>query len=263
MKIPLLEGRDFDWRDDANSQKVMIVNQEFVRRFEANRVVIGSKVHGWGEWFTIVGIAKDSKYHRVTETPQPYFYIPIRQIFRPEYGLTFHVRTAGSVNEAIQALRAEAAAIDPALTIFDAEPMTEYIAASLFGAKIAATLLSVLSCVGLLLAAMGLYGVLAYSVAQRTQEIGLRVALGASRRDVLKLVLGQGLQLTLVGVAVGTVAALALGQFLSSLLYAVRPADPFTFVAVSVVLTAIALAACAIPVRRATRIDPMVALRYE
>ena len=263
MKIPLLEGRDFDWRDDANSQKVMIVNQEFVRRFEANRVVIGSKVHGWGEWFTIVGIAKDSKYHRVTETPQPYFYIPIRQVFRPEYGLIFHVRTAGSVNEAIQALRAEAAAIDPALTIFDAEPMTEYIAASLFGAKIAATLLSVLSCVGLLLAAMGLYGVLAYSVAQRTQEIGLRMALGASRRDVLKLVLGQGLQLTLVGVAVGTVAALALGQFLSSLLYAVKPADPFTFVAVSVVLTAIALAACAIPVRRATRIDPMVALRYE
>jgi len=263
MKIPLLEGRDFDWRDDASSQKVMIVNQEFVRRFEANRVVIGSKVHGWGEWFTIVGIAKDSKYHRVTETPQPYFYIPIRQIFRPEYGLTFHVRTAGSVNEAIQALRAEAAGIDPALTIFDAEPMTEYIAASLFGAKIAATLLSVLSCVGLLLAAMGLYGVLAYSVAQRTQEIGLRMALGASRRDVLKLVLGQGLQLTLVGVAVGTVAALALGQFLSSLLYAVKPADPFTFVAVSVMLTAIALAACVIPVRRATRIDPMVALRYE
>jgi predicted permease len=263
MKIPLLEGRDFDWRDDANSQKVMIVNQEFVRRFAVNRVVIGSKVHGWGQWFTIVGIAKDSKYHRVTETPQPYFYIPIRQIFRPEYGLTFHVRTAGSVNEAIQALRAEAATIDPALTIFDAEPMTEYIAASLFGAKIAATLLSVLSCVGLLLAAMGLYGVLAYSVAQRTQEIGLRMALGASRRDVLKLVLGQGLQLTLVGVAVGTVAALALGQFLSSLLYAVKPADPFTFVAVSVVLTAIALAACAIPVRRATRIDPMVALRYE
>src|SRR6516165_457171 len=263
MKIPLLEGRDFDWRDDANSQKVMIVNQEFVRRFEANRVVIGSKVHGWGEWFTIVGIAKDSKYHRVTETPQPYFYIPIRQIFRPEYGLTFHVRTAGSVNEAIQALRAEAAAIDPALTIFDAEPMTEYIAASLFGAKIAATLLSVLSCVGLLLAAMGLYGVLAYSVAQRTQEIGLRMALGASPADVLKLVVWQGLQLTFAGVVIGTVVAAVSGRFLSSLLYDVRPADPFTFVAVSLVLTAIALLACAIPVRRATRIDPMVALRYE
>jgi len=121
----------------------------------------------------------------------------------------------------------------------------------------------VLSCVGLLLAAMGLYGVLAYSVAQRTKEIGLRMALGATTVDVLKLVIGQGLRLTLIGVAVGTVAALALGQFLSSLLYAVKPADPFTFAAVSLVLTAIALAACAIPVRRATRINPMVALRYE
>ena len=263
MKIPLVEGRDFDWRDDVNSQKVLIVNQEFARRFLANRLVIGSKVHGWGEWFTIVGMAHDSKYHRVTESPQPYFYAPIRQIFRPEYGLMFHVRTSGSVNEAIQALRAETAAMDPALTIFDAEPMTEYIAASLFGAKIAATLLSVLSCAGLLLAAMGLYGVLAYSVAQRTQEIGLRMALGARPADVLKLVVWQGLQLTFAGVVIGTVVAAVSGRFLSSLLYAVRPADPFTFVAVSLVLAAIALLACAIPVRRATRIDPMVALRYE
>ena len=91
MKIPLVEGRDFDLRDDATSLKVMIVNQEFVRRFLANRTVIGRKVHGWGQWFTIVGVAKDSKYHRVTENPQPYFYTPIRQIFRPEYGLTFDV----------------------------------------------------------------------------------------------------------------------------------------------------------------------------
>lgn len=263
MKIPLLEGRDFDWRDDAQSQKVMIVNQEFVRRFVGDRNPIGRKVHGWGKWFTIVGVAKDSKYHRVTESPQPYFYIPIRQIFRPEYGLTFHLRTSGSVSEAIASLRRETAAIDPALTIFDAEPMTEYIAASLFGAKIAATLLGVLSGVGLLLAAMGLYGVLAYSVAQRTQEIGLRVALGAGRADVLKLVIRQGLQLTLVGLAAGALSAVALGRFLSSLLYGVKPADPTTLVAVTLVLTAVALLACYIPARRALKIDPMVALRYE
>ena len=263
LKIPLLEGRDFDWRDDAKSQRVMIVNQEFVRRFLPNRVVIGTKVHGWGEWFTIVGISRDSKYHNVTEGPQPYFYIPIRQIFRPEYGLTFHVRTSSSVNEAIQSLRTETAAIDPTLTIFDAQPMTEYIAASLFGAKIAATLLGVLSAVGLCLAAMGLYGVLAYSVAQRTQEIGLRMALGAGPLVVLRMVLQQGLQLTFLGVAVGTAIALALGRFLTSLLYGVKPADPLTFVGVWLVLTMVALLACAIPVRRATRIDPMVALRYE
>jgi len=133
----------------------------------------------------------------------------------------------------------------------------------LFGAKIAATLLSVLSCVGLLLAGMGLYGVLAYSVAQRTQEIGLRIALGASALDVLRLVIRQGLQLTFIGVGVGTVAALGLGRFLTSLLYAVKPADPLTFLMVSAVLTAIALVACAFPVRKATRVDPMAALRYE
>src|SRR6202035_2323426 len=104
---PLVAETCFDLRDDATSTKVMIVNQEFVRRFVANRGVLGRKVHGWGQWFTIVGVAKDSKYHRVTESAQPYFYIPIRQIFRPEYGLTFHVRTSGSVNEAIAALRRE------------------------------------------------------------------------------------------------------------------------------------------------------------
>jgi putative ABC transport system permease protein len=263
MKIPLVEGRDFDWRDDGNSQKVMIVNQEFVRRFMGGRNAIGRRVHGWGEWFTIVGVAKDSKYHRLTESAEPYFYIPIRQIFRPEYGLTFHVRTAGSVSEAIGAIRRETAAIDPALTIFDAQSMTEYMAASLFGAKIAATLLGVLSGVGLLLAGMGLYGVLAYSVAQRTQEIGLRVALGAQRPEVIKLVLRQGMQLTFVGLAAGNVVSVVLGRFLSSLLYAVKPADPATFIGVTVVLTAVALLACYIPARRAMRIDPMTALRYE
>src|SRR6202035_2295206 len=115
----MVEGRDFDLRDDAASPEVMIVNQEFVRRFIANRSVIGRKVHGWGDWSTIIAAATDSKYHRVTERAQPYFYTPTRQIFRPEYGLTVHVRTSGSVNEAIAALRRESAAIDPALTIFD------------------------------------------------------------------------------------------------------------------------------------------------
>jgi predicted permease len=139
VKIPLIEGRDFDWHDDPTSLKVMIVNEEFVRRFLGNRSAIGHKIHGWGEWFIIVGVARNSKYHRVTEDAQPYFYVPIRQIFRPEYGLTFHLRTSGSVSDALAALRRETAAIDPALTIFDAEPMTEYIAASLFGPKIAAS----------------------------------------------------------------------------------------------------------------------------
>lgn len=263
MKIALVEGRDFDLRDDAKSLKVMIVNQEFVRRFLANRSVIGRKVHGWGEWFTIVGVAKDSKYHRVTESAQPYFYIPIRQIFRPEYGLTFHVRTSGSVNEAIAALRREAAAIDPALTVFDAEPMTEYVAASLLGAKIAASLLSVLSGLGLLLAAIGMYSVMAYSVARRTGEIGIRVALGARPGDIMRLVIRQAMTFALAGLLVGSLAAAALAHVVAAMLVGVSPADPLVYAAAVAFTVLVTLASAAIPAWRAQRMDPAVALRSQ
>ncbi len=263
MKIPLLQGRDFDLRDDPTSLKVMIVNQEFVRRFLANRSVIGRRVHGWGEWFTIVGVAKDSKYHRVTESPQPFFYIPIRQIFRPEYGLTFHVRTSGSVNEAIAALRRETAAIDPALTIFDAEPMTEYVAASLFDAKVAASLLSVLSGLGLLLAAIGLYSVMAYSVAQRTGEIGIRVTLGAQPRDIMRLVLRQGIVFASAGLLAGSLAAAAIARVISAMLVGVSPVDPLVYAVATVFTVLVTLASAAIPAWRALRVDPAVALRWQ
>ncbi|MGC2448699.1 MAG: ABC transporter permease [Candidatus Sulfotelmatobacter sp.] len=263
MKIPLVEGRDFDWHDDPTAQKVMIVNQEFVRRFLANRNAIGHKVHGWGQWFTIVGVARDSKYHQVTENPQPYFYIPIRQVFRPEYGLTFHVRTSGSVSEAIASVRREATAIDPAITIFDAQSMTEYVSASLFGAKITANLLSLLGGIGLLLAAMGLYGVMAYSVAQRTREFGVRVAMGARRRDILGLILRESARLTIFGTAVGLILAAVSTRIIAHQIYSVSPLDPLTFCGVGLVLLAVAFAASYVPAHRAAKVDPMVALRYE
>jgi hypothetical protein len=258
-----VEGRDFDWHDEPTTQKVMIVNQEFARRFLPNRNPIGHKVHGWGEWFTVVGVAKDSKYHRVTENPQPYFFIPIRQIFRPEYGLTFHVRTSGSVTEAIAAIRRESAVIDPAITIFDAQPMTEYISGSLFGAKITADLLSLLSGIGLLLAAMGLYGVMAYSVAQRTREFGVRVAMGARQRDILGLILRESANLTLVGVAAGLILAAASTRIVANQIYSVSPLDPLTFSEVGLVLMAVAFAASYLPAQRAAKVDPIVALRNE
>jgi predicted permease len=263
MKIPLLQGRDFDLRDDANSLPVMIVNQEFAHRFLADRSIVGRKVHGWGKWFTIIGVAKDSKYHRPTDRAEPFFYIPIRQIFRPEYGLTFHVRTSGSINRAISALRQESAALDPSLTIFDAEPMTEYIAASLFGTKLAASLLSVLSAIGLLLAAIGLYSVMAYSVAQRTSEISIRVTLGAQPREIMRLVLRQGMFFALAGLLVGCAAGAVLARLISSVLVAVGSADPLVYAGAALFTLLVTLASAAIPAWRALRVDPAVALRSE
>ncbi len=210
-----------------------------------------------------MGVAKDSKYHRVTENPQPYFYIPIRQIFRPEYGLTFHVRTSGAVSDAIAALYREAAQIDPAITIFDAQSMTEYISASLFGAKITANLLSLLSAIGLFLAAMGLYGVMAYSVAQRTREFGVRMAMGARTTDILRLVLRESTKLTLLGTAAGLILAAASTQIVAHQIYSISPLDPLTFGGVGLILMAVALVASYVPAYRASKIDPMVALRYE
>ncbi len=210
-----------------------------------------------------MGVAKDSKYHRVTENPQPYFYIPIRQIFRPEYGLTFNVRTSGPVNEAIAALRREATAIDPELTIFDAEPMTEYVSASLFGAKIAASLLSVLSGLGLLLAAIGLYSVMAYAVAQRIGEIGIRVTLGAQPRDIMRLVIRQGISFAAAGLVVGSLAAAALARVVAAMLVGVGPADTQVYAVAAAFTALVTLASAAIPAWRALRVDPAVALRWQ
>ena len=263
MKIPILQGRDFTTRDDMAAPPVMIVNQEFVRRFVPTGLALGRRVQGWGEWFTIVGIVSDSKIYRLTESPQPYFYVPIRQIYRPEMGLVFFVRTSGPIDSAAVALRRTAQSVDPAVPVFAATSLSDSIAASLFSQRISASLLSLLGGVALLLAAVGLYGVMAYSVAQRTSEIGIRIALGAQPGNVSRLVLGHAAKLAGSGVIAGTLAALALTRLLSSLLFGVTATDPLTFVAVAILLTLVAFAAGYIPARRATRVDPMVALRYE
>jgi predicted permease len=261
MKIPLVEGRDFDLRDDAKSAGAMIVSKEFVRRFIAHGDPIGRKVHGWGKWFTIVGVSGDIKIHQASENVLPFFYIPIGQVYRPEYGLTFHVRTGGSTDEAIAAVRREAAAIDPQLLSFDAQPMEEYVAGSLFGMKVAASILSVLGVLGIFLAAMGLYSVMAYSVVQRTGEIGIRMALGAQPSDVVSMVLRQGMGFAAAGLIIGTITSWAAARLLSSTFTILRPADAQSYLAAALFTVLVALLAVAIPAWRALRVDPIVALR--
>jgi len=263
MKIPILEGRDFNMRDDITAPPVMIVNQEFVRRYIATGIAVGRLVRGWGKWFRIVGVVQNSKIYRLTEAPQPYFYVPMRQIYRPEMGLVFYVRASSSISSAITALQRQAQAVDPAVPVFDVTSLNDIIAASLFAQRISASLLGVLGNVALLLAAVGLYGVMAYSVAQRTNEIGIRMALGALSRDVLRLVLGQAAKLAMMGVVVGIAVALALTRLMSTLLFGVSATDPTTFAGVALLLAVVALAASYVPVRRAMKLDPVVALRYE
>jgi len=263
LKIPLLAGRDFTLTDDISHAPVMIVNQTFVDHFLRGAYPIGRKVNGWGRWFTIVGVAQNAKYYRLTEAAMPYFYIPMRQVYRPEFTFSFFVRTAGSVEQAIAALPREAQATDPAIPTFGAMPLAEFISASLFQYQIAANLMSLLASVAFVLAAMGLYGVMAFAVAQRTREIGIRLAMGAQRSSVLWLIAGQASVLLLVGLAAGLLSAAALGRVVSSLLFSVSPSDAsvYAFAAAGTIL--IAAAATLMPAIRAMRIDPLVALRYE
>jgi putative ABC transport system permease protein len=277
MHIPIVEGRNFTEadNDDDKSPAVMIVNEAFVRRFFAGRNPIGTRIHGWGSWFRVVGVAKDSKYHYLGESTPAYFYVPFRQIFREDMNLSFYVRTKGEPDSALSTLRAQAHDLDPNVTVFDAAPLKEFIGASLFPQKIAASLLTVLGSIALLLAAVGLYSVMAYSVAQRTQEIGVRMALGAQPGHVLRMVIKQGLALTAAGLIAGAVLAIGLARAVSSvsitggamgssaMLLGAGANSPLIYLAAAGFLCAVAVLASWLPARRAASIDPMKALRIE
>ena len=220
-------------------------------------------MHGWGKWFTVVGVAADSKYHAMNERPQPYFYVPFRQVYRADLEIAFYLKVAGDPVRAVGLLRREVTAMDPAVGVFDAMPLTEFIGASLFPQKVAASLLGVLGLIALVMAAAGLYSVMAYAITQRTQEIGIRMALGAKSRDVLLMVLRQGMLMTLFGLTIGTAAALAVTRVVSGALVDVSATDPTVFAGAALFLAAIAAVACYVPARRAMRIDPNVALRWQ
>ncbi len=261
LRTPLVAGRGFTAQDNEKSQLVAIVNQEFCKRYWPGQDAIGRSVSFYGRSFTIVGVARNAKYRLLHYAPAPAIFLSLYQEYRSQ--VTIHLRVAGAPEAFASAVGKSVDEINPDLPLFN---VTTLKASMQFGSvfeRLAATLVGAFGLLALVLAAVGIYGVVAFSTRQRTHEIGIRMALGAKRRDVLNLVMGQGLKLALIGVAAGVAGSLALTRFLSSLLYGVEPTDPLTFIVVSVVLVAVALLACYVPARRATKVDPMVALRYE
>jgi predicted lysophospholipase L1 biosynthesis ABC-type transport system permease subunit len=241
----------------------MIVNQAFAARFFERRNPLGRRVRGWGEWFTVVGVVQDGKYKNLTEQPRPYFFVPFRQVYREDRGVAFYVRTAGDPQALIPTLRRQVRQMDPNVGVYDAMPLAEYIGASLYPVKVAAILLGALGAWCLGLAALGLYGVMAYTVSQRTHEVGIRIALGARSVDVLRLVVGQAMLLVAGGLVVGAAAAAGLTRLVSSALVGISAGDPGVFLGAALILGAVAALASFVPAQRAAGVDPVVALRHE
>lgn len=261
MRIPLLDGRDFTGRDVRQQPDVMIVNRAFVGRFFAGGNALGRKVRINARTFTIVGVVADSRYHHPLEQPRPYFYLPFQQYFNVGLPTSIYVRTTGDLETAIPILRRTIASIDPGLGGFHSAPLEEYLLLGLISEKIASGFLSAIAGVALLLSAIGLYCVMAYSVVERTVELGIRIALGASPRSVIGMVLQGGLALSLGGLSTGIAAGLWSAHLLRHKLVGVRPEDPRTALAVAAFLLATGLFACLAPALRATRVDPISAMR--
>jgi predicted permease len=261
LRIPLLEGRDFTERDDRGSGPVAIVNRTFAQRYFGSGGVVGRRVLVDGAWSTVAGLVQDSKYYRLTEPPIAYIYLPYLQRHGGEFWTAFFIRTVGPARGSFGAVRHEASAINPNAGVAEVVEFEEMVAGSLYAQKVAAELLTVLGGVSLLLAALGMYSVLAYTVSQRQHEFGIRMALGAEPADVVGLVLRRGVALTAAGIVVGGVLATAAMRMAAGLLVGVSPGDPVAIGGSALFLGAVALTASYLPARRVTKVDPMVMLR--
>jgi len=271
MGIPLLAGRDFTDADDMEHPGVAIINEAAVRRFWPNenplgkRITIGmgreSKLYGKAVSREIIGIVGDVKHEQLKDDFQAEIYVPAWHL--PALNMYLIVRGKASAEGLIKSIRRAVQSVDPDQPIRRAQLLETAIATTVAPQRLVAVLLSLFAGLALTLAMVGIYGVMSYSVAQRTQEIGVRMALGAQSRDVLKLILRQGMTLALVGVGAGLLVSAALTRLMKGLLYGVGPNDPLTFVAIAALLTTVTLLACYLPARRATKVDPMVALRVE
>jgi predicted permease len=269
MKIPILKGREFTERDSLGHPRVTVVNEALARKHWPNASPIGRRVSfstDDPQWYEIVGVAGNIKHRGLDGRDRPELYVPYRQplfagwTVRPMYVV---VRTTTAPAAAMAAVRREVARFDRDQPISDVRTMDERIDHSLSSRRFSMVLLAAFASLALTLAAIGIYGIVAYSVTERTREIGVRLALGAQRRDVIGMVIGQGMTMAGVGTVIGVTAALLLTRLMSSLLFGISAVDPMTFLVIPVLLIVVAFVACYVPARRATRVDPLQALRSE
>jgi len=267
LGIPLLEGRDCAWSDTTASLPVVLVNRAMARGFWASGGALGRrfKLGPSGTWLTIVGVVGDSRQYDVQSAPRPVMYLPLSQQYQesPRWVRDWAVRTATEPQTVAAAVRGAIWRVDAQLAITRLQTMERVRSNAVAPERFNLLLLGSFACLALILAAVGLYGVAAYSVAQRRKELAIRLALGARRGDILKTVLGEGVKLAVLGVAMGVAVALGATRLMASLLYGISARDPLTFAAVSLLLTVVALLACYVPARRALRVDPLIALRCE
>jgi len=268
MGIPLLRGRDFDERDAEKGTPVAIIAESMAKAFWPGEDPIGKRLELDGPMRTVVGITSDVKKTGLDATEQPQLYVPYAQLAPAMLkflgrGIFVTIRTSLDPASVAGALRSQVHSLDPEMALMNVTPMKRMIYESVAQPRFRTWLIGIFSFVALLLACIGIYGVMSYTVTQRSREMGVRMALGAARADVLRLVLGNALTMALSGIGVGLVLSLVITRLLRTLLFGVSTHDPATFIVVPLVLAAVALLASYWPARRATRVDPMVSLRYE
>jgi len=264
LRIPLRRGRAFTDQDRTGTPPVMLVSEAFVRTYFPNEDPIGLRLILDPDLppIEIVGVVGDARRIALDTAAEPEFYVPFAQAPNRRMNLVVRTSTDNSAGT-VASLRSAIASIDPAQMIWQTRTLDQLVDTSIAGRRFNMVLLAVFASVALVLAVLGIYGVMTYTVRQRTHEIGIRMALGAQASDVLKLVMGHGMTLALIGVAIGLVGAFALTRLMSALLFEVRTSDLATYASVAIGLQLVALIACYVPARRATRVDPLVALRYE